>query len=57
MQTLWHLREFREEFISRSHLEREHVGSPRVVCAFYEKFSALKDNPGEAAAFPLSELL
>ncbi|XP_065876837.1 uncharacterized protein [Euphorbia lathyris] len=41
IQSLWHLRRFREEFLSRSASEHVHVGEPCVVCALYEIFTAL----------------
>ncbi|XP_044484956.1 uncharacterized protein LOC123210576 isoform X3 [Mangifera indica] len=41
IQSLWHLRQFREEFLRRSPSEHVHVGDPCVVCALYEIFTAL----------------
>ncbi|XP_015579618.1 uncharacterized protein LOC8258164 isoform X1 [Ricinus communis] len=41
IQSLWHLRRFREEFLRRSTSEHAHVGEPCVVCALYEIFNAL----------------
>ncbi|KAK4844441.1 hypothetical protein QYF36_020286 [Acer negundo] len=41
IQSLWHLKRFREEFLRRSPSEHAHVGDPCVVCALYEIFSAL----------------
>ncbi|XP_024045653.1 uncharacterized protein LOC18048599 isoform X2 [Citrus clementina] len=41
IQSLWHLRRFREEFSRRSPSEHIHVGEPCVVCALYEIFTAL----------------
>ncbi|XP_022135262.1 uncharacterized protein LOC111007268 isoform X2 [Momordica charantia] len=41
IQSLWHLRRFREEFLRRSMTEHVHVGDPCVVCALYEIFAAL----------------
>ncbi|CAK9330153.1 unnamed protein product [Citrullus colocynthis] len=41
IQSLWHLRRFREEFLRRSMTEHVHVGDPCVVCALYEIFTAL----------------
>ncbi|WCJ35992.1 Ubiquitin carboxyl-terminal hydrolase-related protein [Euphorbia peplus] len=41
IQSLWHLRRFREEFLSKSASEHVHVGEPCVVCALYEIFTAL----------------
>ncbi|KAF7806150.1 uncharacterized protein G2W53_038311 [Senna tora] len=53
-QSLWHLRQFREEFLGRSRSEHVHVGNPCVVCALYEIFTAMdlasKDCNGEAVA-------
>ncbi|KAL1334075.1 uncharacterized protein LOC107633714 isoform X1 [Arachis ipaensis] len=54
IQSLWHLRRFREEFLGRSRSEHDHVGNPCVVCALYEIFTALdlasKDSRREAVA-------
>ncbi|CAL0325394.1 unnamed protein product [Lupinus luteus] len=54
IQSLWHIRRFREEFLGRSRSEHDHVGNPCVVCALYEIFSALnlasKDRRREAVA-------
>ncbi|KAK7388993.1 hypothetical protein VNO78_23824 [Psophocarpus tetragonolobus] len=54
IQSLWHLRQFRMEFLGRSRSEHEHVGNPCVVCALYEIFMALvtasKDSRREAVA-------
>ncbi|XP_020226717.1 uncharacterized protein LOC109808228 isoform X2 [Cajanus cajan] len=54
IQSLWHLRRFRVEFLGRSRSEHDHVGSPCVVCALYEIFTALdiasKDSRREAVA-------
>ncbi|CAN1266008.1 Inactive ubiquitin carboxyl-terminal hydrolase 54 [Linum perenne] len=41
IQSLWHLRRFRSEFMKRSTSEHVHVGDPCVVCALYDIFSAL----------------
>ncbi|KAH7835110.1 hypothetical protein Vadar_022953 [Vaccinium darrowii] len=40
VQTLWHLRAFREEFMSRSTSEHVHIGDP-CVCELQEIFIAL----------------
>ncbi|XP_031105808.1 uncharacterized protein LOC116010511 [Ipomoea triloba] len=40
IQSLWHLRRFRDEFL-RSSSEHIHVGDPCVVCALYDIFTAL----------------
>ncbi|OIW18374.1 hypothetical protein TanjilG_31514 [Lupinus angustifolius] len=54
IQSLWHIRRFREEFLGRSRSEHDHVGNPCVVCALYEIFTALnlasKDSRREAVA-------
>ncbi|PIN12015.1 Ubiquitinyl hydrolase 1 [Handroanthus impetiginosus] len=54
IQSLWHLRRFRDEFLQRSPSEHVHVGDPCVVCALYDIFVALsmasKDTRGEAVA-------
>ncbi|KAJ1438988.1 Ubiquitin specific protease domain [Sesbania bispinosa] len=54
IQSLWHLRRFRVEFLGRSRSEHDHVGDPCVVCALYEIFTALelasKDSRREAVA-------
>ncbi|KAM0043851.1 putative tetratricopeptide-like helical domain superfamily, ubiquitin specific protease [Helianthus debilis subsp. tardiflorus] len=41
IQSLWHLRRFREEFLSASTSFHLHVGDPCVTCALYDIFSAL----------------
>lgn len=41
IQSLWHLRPFRDEFLRRSTSGHVHVGDPCVVCALYEIFTAL----------------
>ncbi|KAJ9677302.1 hypothetical protein PVL29_022349 [Vitis rotundifolia] len=41
LNSLWHLRRFRNEFLGRSTSEHVHVGDPCVVCALYEIFTAL----------------
>ncbi|XP_027125792.1 uncharacterized protein [Coffea arabica] len=41
IQSLWHLRRFRDEFLRRSLSEHVHVGDPCVVCALYDIFAAL----------------
>ncbi|KAK4402333.1 hypothetical protein Sango_0974000 [Sesamum angolense] len=54
IQSLWHLRQFRDEFLRRSPSEHAHVGDPCVICALYDIFIALsmgpKDNRREAVA-------
>ncbi|KAF3655732.1 putative LOB domain-containing protein 27-like [Capsicum annuum] len=41
IQSLWHLRQFRDEFLRRSSSEHYHVGDPCVICALYDIFTAL----------------
>ncbi|KAL7232421.1 hypothetical protein ACSBR2_010443 [Camellia fascicularis] len=41
IQSLWHLRKFRDEFLSRSASMHAHIGDPCVVCALHEIFNAL----------------
>ncbi|KAI4303876.1 hypothetical protein MLD38_039462 [Melastoma candidum] len=41
IQSLWHIRQFRNEFLKRSPLDHAHVGDPCVVCALYDIFTAL----------------
>ncbi|CAA2997770.1 Inactive ubiquitin carboxyl-terminal hydrolase 54 [Olea europaea subsp. europaea] len=41
IQSLWHLRRFRDHFLRRSSLEHVHVGDPCVICALYDIFIAL----------------
>ncbi|KAJ4960996.1 hypothetical protein NE237_020906 [Protea cynaroides] len=41
IQSLWHLRRFRDEFLRRSTSVHVHVGDPCVVCALYAIFSDL----------------
>ncbi|XP_010272205.1 PREDICTED: uncharacterized protein LOC104608045 isoform X2 [Nelumbo nucifera] len=41
IQSLWHLRRFRDEFLRRSESTHVHVGDPCVVCALYDIFTAL----------------
>lgn len=46
VQSLWHLRCFRDEFLKTSSLHM-HVGDPCVVCALYDIFTALSKAPEE----------
>uniref|UniRef100_A0A6V7QUF2 USP domain-containing protein n=1 Tax=Ananas comosus var. bracteatus TaxID=296719 RepID=A0A6V7QUF2_ANACO len=46
IQSLWHLRRFRDEFLKTSSLHM-HVGDPCVVCALYDIFTALSKAPEE----------
>ncbi|XP_061373472.1 uncharacterized protein LOC133315821 [Gastrolobium bilobum] len=41
IQSLWHLKRFREEFLGRPRSEHDHVGNPCVVCALYDIFTAM----------------
>ncbi|KAL9375231.1 hypothetical protein Peur_032110 [Populus x canadensis] len=41
IQSLWHLRRFRDEFLSRSRSEHVHVGDPCAVCALYDILAAM----------------
>ncbi|MCL7026748.1 hypothetical protein MKW94_026137 [Papaver nudicaule] len=41
IQSLWHLQNFRDEFLRNSTSFHMHVGDPCVVCALYEVFTAL----------------
>ncbi|KAK9995942.1 hypothetical protein SO802_020628 [Lithocarpus litseifolius] len=42
IQSLWHLRRFRDEFLRKAGSGHVHVGDPCVVCALYEIFTALR---------------
>ncbi|KAK4568392.1 hypothetical protein RGQ29_003969 [Quercus rubra] len=54
IQSLWHLRRFRDEFLRKAESGHVHVGDPCVVCALYEIFTALSiastDKQREAVA-------
>lgn len=54
IQSLWHLRRFRDEFLRRPSSEHIHVGDPCVVCSLYDIFMALStssmDNRRDAIA-------
>ncbi|CAM8978231.1 unnamed protein product [Rhodiola kirilowii] len=41
IQSLWHIRRFRDEFLSKSSSEHVHVGDPCVICALYDVFTSL----------------
>ncbi|WOL03975.1 hypothetical protein Cni_G12695 [Canna indica] len=41
IQSLWHLKRFRNEFLKNSSVH-EHVGNPCVVCALYDIFTDLR---------------
>ncbi|XP_072980496.1 uncharacterized protein [Typha angustifolia] len=56
IQSLWHLRRFRDEFLKTSSLHM-HVGNPCVVCALYEIFIALsKASKGQREAIAPTSL-
>ncbi|KAL6524362.1 hypothetical protein OROHE_016033 [Orobanche hederae] len=42
IQSLWHIRRFRDEFLWRSPSEHVHVGDPCVMCALFDIFIALR---------------
>lgn len=44
LQSLWHLRRFREELLADSSMQHVHVGNPCVVCALRDIFMGL-DTP------------
>ncbi|KAL3528300.1 hypothetical protein ACH5RR_007622 [Cinchona calisaya] len=48
IQSLWHLRRFRDEFLRRSSSEHVHVGEPCVICALYDIFTALSTASADA---------
>ncbi|XP_010550646.1 PREDICTED: uncharacterized protein LOC104821450 [Tarenaya hassleriana] len=54
IQSLWHLRQFRAEFLRRSTLDHHHVGDPCVVCALYEIFTALSAATSETRKEPVA---
>ena len=57
VQSLWHLRRFREEFLGRLRSEHDHVGNPCVVCALYDIFTAMDvatKDPRRKAVAPTS---
>nr|XP_011464559.1 PREDICTED: uncharacterized protein LOC101311291 isoform X2 [Fragaria vesca subsp. vesca] len=43
IQSLWHIKLFRDEFLQRSTSVHVHVGDPCVICALYEIFTALSN--------------
>ncbi|XP_077212791.1 uncharacterized protein LOC143858661 isoform X2 [Tasmannia lanceolata] len=47
IQSLWHLRRFREEFMRTSKSLHVHVGDPCVICALYDIFTALSITSAE----------
>ncbi|GMJ04970.1 hypothetical protein like AT3G47890 [Hibiscus trionum] len=54
IQSLWHLRQFRDEFLRRSASDHAHVGDPCVVCALYEIFTALNIASSDARREPVA---
>ncbi|XP_022727644.1 uncharacterized protein LOC111283379 isoform X3 [Durio zibethinus] len=54
IQSLWHLRRFRDEFLRRSTSDHVHVGDPCVVCALYEIFTALNISSTDARREPVA---
>lgn len=42
MQSLWHLRRFREELLADTSMQHMHIGNPCVVCALRDIFVGLK---------------
>ncbi|KAF5734157.1 Ubiquitin carboxyl-terminal hydrolase-related protein isoform 4 [Tripterygium wilfordii] len=54
IQSLWHLRQFRDEFLRRSAAEHVHVGDPCVVCALYDIFTALSTSSADIRREPVA---
>ncbi|XVF12010.1 hypothetical protein REPUB_Repub08aG0077800 [Reevesia pubescens] len=54
IQSLWHLRRFRDEFLRRSTSDHVHVGDPCVICALYEIFTALNIASTDARGEPVA---
>ncbi|XVE54864.1 hypothetical protein DITRI_Ditri03aG0116900 [Diplodiscus trichospermus] len=54
IQSLWHLRWFRDEFLRRSTSDHVPVGDPCVVCALYDIFSALNIAATDARREPVA---
>jgi hypothetical protein len=50
IQSLWHLRQFRDVFLKRSLSEHFHVGDPCVICALYGIFTSMQDMQSEPVA-------
>ncbi|KAL1566264.1 hypothetical protein AAHA92_01894 [Salvia divinorum] len=54
IQSLWHLRRFRDAFLGKPSSEHVHVGNPCVICSLYDIFIALSmastDKKREAVA-------
>ncbi|KAL9239545.1 hypothetical protein vseg_013855 [Gypsophila vaccaria] len=57
IQSLWHLKRFREEFLRRSASEHVHVGDPCVVCALFDILSALSRASTDANREPVNPSL
>ncbi|CAL5367971.1 unnamed protein product [Camellia sinensis] len=56
VQSLWHLRKFRDKFLSRSTSMHVHVGDPCVVCALLETFNALSAASASMPKEPVSPI-
>ncbi|KAI4326660.1 hypothetical protein MLD38_031949 [Melastoma candidum] len=54
IQSLWHIRQFRDKFLNRSPLDHAHVGDPCVVCALHEIFTALGLSAADVQREPVS---
>ncbi|MBA0714440.1 hypothetical protein Golax_013413 [Gossypium laxum] len=54
IQSLWHLRRFRDEFLRRSASDHVHVGDPCVICALYEIFTTLNIASSDAWREPVA---
>ncbi|XP_039062565.1 uncharacterized protein LOC120207108 isoform X3 [Hibiscus syriacus] len=54
IQSLWHLRQFRDEFLRKSASDHAHVGDPCVVCALYEIFTTLNIASSDARREPVA---
>ncbi|ESR33157.1 hypothetical protein CICLE_v100070361mg, partial [Citrus x clementina] len=58
VKSLWHLKEFREEFRKKRKTIHNHIGDPCIVCALYDMFAALstacEDNRVEVPSAPPS---
>ncbi|KAF5730114.1 hypothetical protein HS088_TW20G00484 [Tripterygium wilfordii] len=54
IQSLWHLRRFRDEFLRSSAAEHVHVGDPCVVCALYDIFTALSTASADTQREPVA---
>lgn len=54
IQSLWHLRRFREEFLSTSTSAHVHVGDPCVTCALHDIFKALNTASTDSKSQPVA---